>query len=214
MTDIRILAKRYLTDTDFRVRAGLYGSLFVNLAFVAIKLVSALLYDSLWFGAVATYYAILSVLRFLLLRHMCLDDQDVRRAWWKYRLCGKILIALNLVLAAIAAQMIRDGKGVHYPGMLIYAAAAYTFYTLTLAIVSVVRCRRQHSPILSAAKTISLSTGLVSVFSLQTAMFSSFGGGATLQYTMNLLTGSGVCVIVFGIAVYMVASGTQVLKQM
>lgn len=214
MTDIQGLAKRYLTDMAFRVRVGLYGSLFVNLAFVAIKFVSALVYDSVWFGAVATYYAILSILRFLLLRHVHLDDHDLRQAWRKYRLCGGILIALNLVLAIIAVQMIRDGKGVHYPGMLIYAAAAYTFYTLTAAIVSVARCRRRHSPVLSAVKTISLSAGLVSIFSLQTAMFSSFGGGETLQYTMNLLTGSGVCMIVFGIAVYMVASGTRMLKQM
>lgn len=192
---------------------GLYGSLLVSLAFVAIKLVSALLVDSLWFGAVAMYYAILGILRFLLLRHMHLDGSDLRQAWGKYRLCGYTLIALNLVLVAVAVQMIRDGKGVQYPGVLIYAAAAFTFFALITAIVSVVRCRRQKSPVLSAAKTISLSAGLVSIFSLQTAMFSSFGGGETLQYTMNLLTGCGVCVIIFSIAVYMVASGSRMLQQ-
>ena len=213
MTDVRKFAKRYLTDMTFRVRVGLYGSLLVNLIFAAMKFISALLYDSLWFGAVAAYYAILGILRFLLLRQMRQEDGDMQQAWRKYRLCGGILIALNLVLAVIAVQMIRDGKGVYYPGVLIYAAAAYTFYALTAVVVSVVRYRGQHGPVLSAVRTISLSAGLVSIFSLQTAMFSSFGGGEALRYTMNLLTGSGVCMIVFVIAVYMVTSGTRMLKQ-
>ena len=212
--DIQALARRYLTDMAFRVRAGLYGSLLVNLAFVAIKLVSALLYDSLWFGAVAAYYAILGILRFLLLRHLREDDGDLRRAWRKYRLCGVMLLALNLVLATIAAQMIRDGKGMHYPGMLIYAAAAYAFYALTSAIIGVVRFRGQHSPVVSVVRMISLSAGLVSIFSLQTAMFSAFGGGERLQRMMNLLTGNGVCMVVFGMAIYMLIHSTKMLKQM
>lgn len=66
---------------------------------------------------------------------------------------------------------------------------------------------------LSAAKTISLSAGFVSIFSLQTAMFSTFGGGEELQFTMNLLTGCGVCMAIFGIAVYMIVSGSRMLKQ-
>lgn len=73
MTDFRALVKRYLTDMAFRISVGLYNALLVNLTFVAIKMVSALLYDSLWFGVVAVYYAILSILCFLLLRYMHLD---------------------------------------------------------------------------------------------------------------------------------------------
>ncbi len=52
--------------------------------------------------------------------------------------------------------MIHSGKGYAYPGTLIYAAAAYAFYSLTSAIVSLVRLRKFGSPAVSAAKMVSL----------------------------------------------------------
>lgn len=205
-------SNRYMTDLPFRAVVSLYASLFVNIAFSLLKLGSAILYTSLWFGAVAVYYMILSVLRFRLLRHLRAGQGDLRRAWRQYRFCGYILFALNIVLVAMTLQMIHDGRGMQYPGLLIYAVAAYSFYALTMAIISVVRCRKLNSPVLSAAKTISLSAAFVSLFTLQSAMFASFGDGGPMQRRMNAWVGGAVCTAIFGIALFMVIMASRKLS--
>ena len=62
-----------------------------------------------------------------------------------------------------------------YPGVLIYAMAAYFFYAVIIAATNVVKFRRHGSPILSAAKAINLVAAMVSILSLETAMLAQFG---------------------------------------
>ena len=53
-------ANRYLTDTSFKTHVSLYTSLAINLLYVATNAVSAVLYDTAWFGIFAVYYAIMA----------------------------------------------------------------------------------------------------------------------------------------------------------
>ena len=59
-------ANRFLTDVPYRVRISLYGSFIINLAFAFVKLVSGIVYHSVWFGAIAAYYMVLCLMRALL----------------------------------------------------------------------------------------------------------------------------------------------------
>ena len=56
---------------------------------------------------------------------------------------------------------------------------------------------------------------LVALFSLQTAMFASFGGGTTsaFQTTMNGVIGGAVCIVVMGLAIYMLFRAQKNLTQ-
>lgn len=64
------IGNRYLTDAAFRVRVSLFLSLAINLAYSVFKLGSGIYYRSLWIGAIAVYYILLSMIRSLLLYHM------------------------------------------------------------------------------------------------------------------------------------------------
>lgn len=75
----------------------------------------------------------------------------------------------------VATQIVQDGYGSSYPGMLIYVAAMHAFYSLIIAVLSLVRYRKFHSPVLSASKAVGLTTALVSIFNLETAMIDQFG---------------------------------------
>ena len=61
------IGNRYMTETDFKEKVSLGISLVINLVYSVFKLVTGVLYSSLWIGAVAVYYIILSLLRFILL---------------------------------------------------------------------------------------------------------------------------------------------------
>ena len=207
------LVKRFAEDVRFRARVSLYQGLLVNLLYIAVKLTAGIRCRSWWFITLAVYYALLAVMRFLLLwRWSGIGmEMELRRC----RLCGAVLLLMNIALAGMVILMVRQNRGYDYPGMLIYAMAAYSFYAVIAAVINVIKFRRHGSPVLSAAKAIHLAAALVSVLALETAMLSQFGDadGAWFRETMTAATGGGVCVIVLGMAVFMIAWSTSRLRR-
>ena len=67
---------------------------------------------------------------------------------------------------------------------------------------------------MTASKIISLSSALVSMLSLETAMFSQFGQGMSQEgkRLMIELTGAGISVAVIGMSAYMIIRTSQELK--
>ena len=211
------LAHRYLIDRYFKVRSGLLLSFFINLCYGGFKLVCAVWYASFWDGALAFYYILLCAVRVYLIRRVPAggENQDMGRELRFYRATGLSLFGLDLALSGVATQIVMDGCGSNYPGMLIYVAAMYAFYSLTFAIINAVKYRKFHSPVLSAAKAVNLTTALVSIFNLETAMIAQFGADQTcFRLVMTACTAFAVCVIVLGTAAFMVISSTQKLRRL
>lgn len=211
------LAHRYMTDQYFKVRSGLVLSFFINICYGGFKLACAARYVSFWDGALASYYILLCAVRIYLIRRVPTGtkNQDMAQELRFYRATGIFLLVLDLALSGVATQIVRDGYGSDYPGILIYVAAMYAFYSLTIAIVNTVRYRRLHSPVLSAAKAVNLTTALVSIFNLETAMIAQFGADqAYFRLVMTACTAFAVCAIVLGAAAFMVVSSTQKLRRL
>ena len=210
------LGERLLGDAVFRSELTLHGGLFVNLLYVALNLFSGIRYRSAWFVSLAFYYMLLSVMRAVLVRylHRSPIGEDVRAELRHYRLCGIMLLFMNQALVGIVVYMVTQDKGFSYPGVLIYAMALYTFYITIAAVVNTVRFRKRGSPVLSAAKGISLTAALVSMLSLETAMLNQFGGDEyAFRRLMLAVSGGMICAIVLAMAVYMIVRSTKLLKR-
>ena len=107
-------------------------------------------------------------------------------------------------MGGMIVLVVLTDSGYSYPGYVIYLSALYTFYTIILAIVNLVKFRKLGSPILSAAKVLSFVAALMSLLGLQTAMISQFStGGEKFRRIMNAITGGGVWCSVILIAVTM-----------
>lgn len=208
------VGEKYMTDVRFRTGISLYQGFFINLLYIVTKLVSGIMYCSAWFIALSVYYILLAVMRFLLVRRLNVQDEvaELRR----YRLCGVMLLFMNQALAGIVAFMVRQNRGFEYPGLLVYAMAAYAFYAVTIAIINIVKTRKHKSPILSAAKAINLVAAMVSILSLETAMLARFGGDddPLFRQVMTGATGGGVCTIVIGMAIFMIWRANRGLKKL
>lgn len=208
------LGGRLVGDPKFRAEISLHQGFIVNLAYIVVKMAYGVWYRSPWFISLAVYYALLALTRLLLLfRGKGLDYLgELRRC----RLCGLVLLLMNLALAGIVDFMVRQNRGYEYPGTLIYAMAAYSFYAVILAAVNVVKFRRHGSPVLSAAKAINLAAAMVSILSLETAMLSQFGGanGPLFRKRMTGAAGGAVCVLVLGMAVYMIVWSTRRIRRL
>ena len=103
--------------------------------------------------------------------------ENISAEFQRYRACGIILLLMNQALVGIIVYMVTQDRGFSYPGLMIYAMAMYAFYITITAAINVVKYRKHGSPVMSAAKVVSLTAALVSMLSLETAMLSQFGDG-------------------------------------
>lgn len=162
----------------------------------------------------------LSAIRFTLLRNVRITDKkehaDERKIheYKSARLCGIMMLALNAAMGGMTVQMIWQNRSYEYKGYIIYISALYAFYSLITAVVNVVKFAKINNAILSAAKILALAGALMSMFALQTAMFSAFGGGKEFQRLMNTITGGAVCIIVMGMAAFLIAWSNKCLKKL
>lgn len=210
-------ANRYLTDAAFKTHVSLYTSLAINLLYVATNAVSAVIYSTAWFGIFAVYYAIMAIMRFLLVRYVNRNSIGTSRLGElkRSRLCAYILMMVNIILSGAVLMMVYHNRGFEYRGMLIYVMAMYTFYMTVSAIRDMIKYRKLGSPIMSASKVIKFAAALVSMLSLETAMFSQFGEDASpeTQRIMIMATGGGIAVIVVTMAMYIIVRNTREIRK-
>lgn len=210
------LVSRYLREDVFRTETALYQGFFINLLYAGIKMFSGLRYRSMWFITLAVYYILLAAMRASLLHYVRKFGKNRISEWRRYRLCGMILLLMNIALAGIVAFAVHQNSGFEYPGMLIYVMALYAFYATITAVRNVVKFRRYGSPVMSAAKAVNLTAALVSMLSLETAMLTQFGAAEdpTFRQIMTAATGAGISVIVLGMAVFMIVRATKQIRNL
>lgn len=211
------VGNRYMTDAAFRIHVSLYLSLGVNLLYVGVNVFSFVLYGSMWFIVLSGYYVILAVMRFLLVRYARKNGIGKNRPGELRNTvaCSFILLTLNFVLSGAVLMILYQNRGFEYHGVLIYIMAAYTFYITTHAITDLVKYRRYNSPVMTITKVIALSAALVSMLSLETAMFSQFGQDMASEdkRLMIALTGAGISVVVITMSVCMIVKYLKEIRK-
>lgn len=207
---------RYLKDVPFKLRVSLYASFAINLLYAAVNVFSGLYYRSAWFGSLAAYYTCLAVMRFSLVRYTQRQGFGENRTaeWRRCRLCGGMLALMNIALIGVVILVLHQEGSFDYAGMMIYVMAMYAFYVTVMAVVNLVRYRKYHSPVMSAAKAVNLAAALVSMLSLEIGMLNQFGteSEAAFREIMIAATGGAVCAIVAGSGIYMVVRASKALK--
>ncbi len=211
------LGNRYMTDAIFRTHVSLFLSLGINLLYVGVNVLSFCLYRSMWFVVLAVYYTILSVMRFLLVRYVRTVGigRDRMGELRRSVLCAWILLTVNFALSGSVLMILYQNKGYEYHGVLIYVMASYTFYLTTHAIIGLLRQRKYNSPVMKTARVISLSAALVSMLSLETAMFSQFGQEMAQndQRLMIALTGAGISAATIVMSIHTIVTSNREIRE-
>ncbi len=217
------ITQRLVNDKLYRGRVVLYKGMITSMLFAAFKMVIAIIYRSVWFGAVSVYYLALTGIRYLLVSYMKKADmvsEELSAEKYMvenrgYRLCGYLMFFLHIAMSGMTVQMVLHDKGYSYPGYIIYVSAMYAFYAFTMSIINIVKYRKLNSPVISAAKIIGLASALMSILALQTAMLAQFGAEKhEFIRLMNSITGGVVCMAIFVMAIIMICkSGKQIKKQ-
>lgn len=212
---------KYLTEKELRIRISLYGGLVINICFAIFKVVMGVLYQSKWLFAMAGYNTILSLMRFILVyrdrtdKEVESNDEKRTRGIYSYNICGWLMLLLNVAISVIVFIVVFENQTIEYPGFMIYAIATYSFYCMTMAIINMVKYWHRNNPIFSAVKRIEMAKALVSIFTLQVAMFTQFGTGEGADVKIaNFATGGTVCIAITAMAVLMLVGARKDYREL
>jgi len=207
-------ARIWRDDTRLRVNVSLYGTLIYNTAYALLQLGMGFWHHTFWFYSLAGYYISLAVMRFFLVRHTSKHKpgEKMLDELKKYRACGIILLVMNLALAFIIFFMVYWNRTFNHHEITTITLAAYTFTSLTRAIINTVKYRKYNSPVYSASKAISLASATVAVLTLESTMLTTFGNGTMSISGRRVLLGvSGgvISVFIIAMAIYMIVHGSK-----
>lgn len=210
-------ARRWLEDTRLRMNVTLTGNALWNGAYAALQLGLGIYHKSAWFFSLAGYYLTLGLMRLFLVRHTAKHrpGERMRRELTIYRTCGWVFLVTNLALSAMMFYMIYENRTVRHHEITTIAMAAYTFTSLTMAIVNVIRYRKYESPVFSASKSVSLAAACVSMITLEGTMLATFRNEAMTEQIQRLflaLSGGAVSVFIVVMAIYMIVRSNKKIR--
>ncbi|MBE6708380.1 MAG: hypothetical protein E7578_03960 [Ruminococcaceae bacterium] len=210
-------ARIWQDDTRLRVNVSLYGTLIYNTAYALLQLGMGFWHHTFWFYSLAGYYVSLAVMRFFLVRHTSKHKpgEKMLDELIQYRICGIVFLIMNLALALMIFFMVYWNRTFNHHEITTITLAAYTFTSLTLAIINTVKYRKYNSPVYSASKAISLASACVSMLTLESTMLTTFGDGTMSLTGRRILLGiSGgvISVFIIAMAIYMIVKGTKKIK--
>lgn len=162
---ITLMEKRKFTSAiinDYGFRAVTFSTVAftVNIAYAIFNGAMGIISRSVWFGALSLYYIVLSALKaYVIIGSRRINKLTENRPLLlarMYRNCGISLIILSIALSGAVAQMALSDQGFKYADLMIYAAALYAFYKITIAIIQFVKSRRH-------GRTINETFGLINL---------------------------------------------------
>ncbi len=165
-------------------------SLAANTAVAAYYLIWGSVTRSWWLLTLSSYYLVLSLVRFVVLR-------APEKEGFITRFTGWMLVILSVPLVGtVILSVVRD-RGHRFHMIVMIAMAAYAFTKITLATLNLIKARGSMSAPLITLRNISFADAFVSIFALQRSMLVSFEGMREWEIViMNAVLGSAVCVVV------------------
>lgn len=175
-------------------------SLIFNIAFSAYHLVFGFVSGSWWMLTLGSYYLILSIIRFIVLRSKAKGSFITRFTGW-------MLIILSIpLIGTVILSIVRD-RGHEYHMIVMIAMAAYAFTKITFATIKLIKSYRSALAKLITLRNISFADAFVSIFALQRSMLVSFKGMTESEILiMNIALGFAVCVIVILLGINLLKS--------
>lgn len=220
---VSILKKHKFTNElleSYGYRSVVFASFsfVINVLFALFQAVIAIVAGSIWYGALAGYYMIISLIRGSLVsvnrkRNVANGAFTVTKELKSYRNCGISIVVLNFALVAAIVQMVIASQGFKYAGLMIYVMATYAFYKLGLSIYNLFKAKRHNDYIIQAIKNIGFADALVSILALQTALLDAFMVSGSTRLA-NSLVGGAVSVAIVGMGIYMIVNAHKKIKKL
>ncbi len=210
-----------VADRGVRALLLFIGSFAVNIFIACVNAAAGILYSSIWYGALAVYYIVLTLQKGIFLgtlrntkKKYAEDETRYRREVTKiYIANGAILLFLQAALTAAIVQMVTTEKPAQTGMVIAIANAAYSFFKITVAIVNLVKTVRMQNAVLQTIRNINFVDALVSILALTSTLICTFGDFNSMR-TMLVCVSVGVSLLTIAVGVTMIVKGALRLKRL
>lgn len=206
------IGKQFIKEQHSRVISFVVLNFFLNFLYAFYNGVLGIINHSIWFIIMCAYYIVLSTMRLSAVlcdwKNKNTSSNDIE--YFVMKLCGVLLVLLNFVLAGAIYISLSQDIATKYDKIIMITIATYTFYKITITIIKAVKQHKNPLPLLSVIRSISYAEVAASVLTLQRSMLVSFGSMNNADiHTMNILTGSAVCLFVLILGIVLIIRGAK-----
>ncbi len=214
----RKLYKSYEFRTLF---FGIFAFL-MNVGYTVFLIVTAIVYDSAWYGTIGVYYILLVVARGGVLFQNRKDEKSYKDEPKRlqiakvgtYRYCGIMMLVLAVSLAFSVLELLVESASYRFSYWPIYVFAIVAAYKVFNASIHLVHASKSDDLAVRSVRYINLAATLMSVLLLQTAIVAAYPPRAITIAFVNGITGAIVCLITLAIGLYTVLHSVKVKKRL
>lgn len=218
---------KVLSTETGRALFGTYGAsnvfwsliaLLINIGYAVLNIVLAALLNSLWYGLIAIFYAVLMGARMTIIflaRHIArkywMNKTELLYAELKVSIgSGGLIFLMDLSMAFAVTFMITNTPPNSSGKIVAIGLAAYTFYKIILAIVNLVRSRKNGDPVVTALRNISMADACMSMVNTTITLDMTFGtGNLAIAKNLAALLAVGVTLT---LSIYAIVKGIILLR--
>lgn len=192
-----------LKNKTVRFYVCVFLGLLINACYIIFNLVSGIVYGNAWFITVAAYYTLIVSVRYLILGssrsthggYECSIEDIIA-----IKTCGILMLILGVPITGMIIYTVISDRIYKYSSLvfvLLFIYAAFSVLRAASGIFSSVR----KSAATNVVHYIRMSSALLSLFNLQTSVFSAVSVGDISAKFFNIITGGAVSLSVFSFAV-------------
>ena len=178
------------------INLSLIPSALFNLVYILSNIISGLFYKSLWAFFLTTSHLLLLLMRLYIFRAARSGEDSYGYKMLKARNVGRMLLLLDIPALMMCVYAVIFETGGQYGKTVIVIFASYAIYSLIASLVGIIRSLRVSSPLLFAARNLTLTTALFSLFNLAFSIISSITAHLFIRRALLVL-----CTALFSAAV-------------
>ncbi len=206
---IRRTIKHLKSDSERRIFFLTFISSLISFAYAVYNGTLGILKRSVWNGSICVYYLLLMMIKMLLVveNKRVFDEKRRNRV---VLISFSIMLVITLAMVAPAILLIHN-KRVYDLGLIpAITMAAYTTYSITMAIVNFSKARDDDNYLLLNVWTMNVVSALMSIIVLQSTLILANGG---MEEKMQILSACSTFAIIVSIFILIVIQIIKYLRK-
>ncbi|MBR0132869.1 MAG: hypothetical protein IJM14_07305 [Lachnospiraceae bacterium] len=210
--DKTVLGHKLLQDPLFRLLVTANMKMGWNALYSIFNGIMGLVYRSFWFVSMFAYYAVLSVMWFIVVSSK--EKNKIKSLSKMMKMIGIGMVFLAIVVSGIVCMGIAEKRNPHYNIVIMITIAAYTFFIVIQAIINTVKAHKKKDLTVIMLRNISLASAIGSMHSLERSMLGTFGD-ADDRFSMIMMAISGAVafLLVAAIGVLMIIKAGRIIEK-
>ena len=139
-------------------------------------------------------------------------DERIRHDARISQIIGILLLILNLAFIGIIAETIIRDHAFHYHPFVMFIMVPFTLINFIIIAVDAFRHRREGTTLAHTLRVINMNLGLISLYTMQTAVLHTYVSHELLRFILNLTTSSLIFIAMIRINIRLILTARKAMN--